>query len=89
MGRVFEIAQELNPAIEPRTERNAAVSAVNQVVLALRYSDATGALLHLDKSICICGNRMILSNSEPRCLKNMQILELACCATDFVIEGLS
>ena len=50
MGRLFEIAQELSPAIKPRTERYIAISVVNQVILALRYS-AASALLNLDKSM--------------------------------------
>ena len=36
-----EIAQELSPATEPCTGRNAAISAVNLVLVALRYY-ATG-----------------------------------------------
>ena len=43
--------QELNSAIEPHTERNAAISSVDPVVLALRYY-ATG-VLNLDKSISL------------------------------------
>ena len=42
--KLFGIAQELSPGIEPGTGRNAAISAVNQLLLALRHY-ATGALL--------------------------------------------
>ena len=47
----LEIAQELNPVIEPVTEWDAAISAVNQVILDLRYyAISSGTLLNLDKS---------------------------------------
>ena len=51
--RLLEIAQELNLTIGPRTWGNAELSAVNHVILALRYY-ATGTLSKLDKkAVCL------------------------------------
>ena len=77
----------LNPAIEPRTGRNAAISAVNQVILALRYY-ATGALLNLDKSISLWQSNDS-TKQRTSLSEKYKILDLACCATDFARERLS